>query len=239
MLIEVVVATIGCGLATTLVARTLRRGPLGVPYPAGPPEDRGEAVRRVLKHLQRRTIGELADGTAAVVEGEARAIPGVPLLRAPVTGVECLGYHLDVRAIHADDGFHSPQLREEARCVALDVVDATGTVRIDATGLELAITAGPIGRWEPPLPRQILALVPPQYHYWSVSVEEGVLLPGATVLVCGVAMNELAATDYRDGAETLVMRATATFPLVASTDADLFRAGHRPVAPEELRRPRR
>jgi hypothetical protein len=233
---------IGIGLGGMLAVawiRTLRVGKQkALPAPGEPPRDRGEAVRRVLKHLQRKPIGELEDGTAAVVEGFARAIPGVPLLRSPATGVECLGYHLDIRATYLDHGFHLPQLREEARCVALDVVDATGAVRVTSEGLELAITDGPIGRWDPPLPPAILALVPPQYHLWSVTVEEGLLLPSTPILVCGVAVEELAATDYRDGAPMLVMRATATFPLVASTDADLFRAGERPVRPEELRKPR-
>ena len=58
---------------------------------------------------------------------------------------------------------------------------------------------------------------------------------GAQVLVCGVAVRELAPTDYRDGAHALVMRATSTFPLVASSDADLVKQTDRPIAPEELR----
>ena len=81
-------------------------------------------------------------------------------------------------------------------------------------------------------------LLPPQYQYWPVTVEEGVLLPNAPVLVCGVAVTELAATDYRDGAHMRVMRSTSTFPLVASTDADLFKMTERPILPEELRTPR-
>ncbi|CAN5735914.1 hypothetical protein BH11MYX3_BH11MYX3_48210 [soil metagenome] len=209
-----------------------------LPMPGEPPKDRGEAVRRVLKHLQRRSIAELADGTAGVVQGLARSIPGVPLLRSPVMGIECIGYHLDIRATHLANGFHFPQLREEARCTAFDVTDETGVIRVTPEGLELAITDGPIGRWDPPFPPPIAALVPPQFQYWSVTVEEGVLLPNAPVLVCGVAMSELAATDYRDGVQLLALRATSTFPLVASTDADLFKATQRPILPEELRKPR-
>jgi hypothetical protein len=206
-----------------------------LPAPGEPLRDRGEAVRRVLKHLQRKTSIELDDGTAAVVQGTARAIPGVPLLRSPLMGIECIGYHLDIRATHLASGLHFPQLREEARCVAFDLEDAHGTLRVSADGLELAITDGPIGRWNPPLPPEIAQLLPAQYQYWPVTVEEGVLLPGAPVLVCGVAVTELAATDYRDGAQLRVMRATATFPLVASTDADLFTTSERPILPEELR----
>lgn len=188
----------------------------------------------MIKHLQRKEINELADGTAAVVQGLARAIPGVQLLRSPLMGLPCIGYHLDIRAVHLD-GYHFPQLREEARCVSFDLEDAHGTLRVSAEGLELAVTDGPIGRWNPPLPPEIAALLPPQFQYWPVTVEEGVLLPDAPVLVCGVAVTELAATDYRDGAQLRVMRATATFPLVASTDADLFTMTERPILPEELR----
>jgi hypothetical protein len=241
VLIELLFA--GVALSGTAAVAYLRGKGVGkskaMPLPGEPPKDRAEAVRRVLKHLQRKSIAELGDGTAAVVEGTARAIPGVALLRSPVTGTECIGYHVDIRATYLAQGFHFPQLREEARCVAFDVVDHTGTVRATPEGLELAITDGPIGRWLPPLPPEIARLVPPQYQMWAVTVEEGVLLPGAPVLVCGVAVRELAATDYRDGAQMLVMRATSTFPLVASTDADLFKATERPIAPEELRSPRR
>lgn len=117
--------------------------------------------------------------------------------------------------------------------MTFEVVDETGTLIVSADGLELAVTDGPIGTWHPPLPPQVAALV--AYHHTPVSVEEGLLLPGAQVLVCGVAVRELAATDYRDGAQALVMRATSTFPLVASSDADLFKLTDRPIAPEELR----
>lgn len=231
---------IGGGLAGAVaVRRTFARViPKPLPRAAGPAPDRGEAVRRVLKHLQRRTIGELEEGTAAVIEGTVLALPGVPLLRAPVTGTECLGYHLDIRATELTDGFHFPQLREDARCVTISVTDDTGTVLVSGDGLELAVTDGPIGRWDPPLPAQIAALVPPTYHFWGLTVEEGLLLPGARILVCGVAVREPTATDYRDGQTTLTLRATSTFPLVASTDRDLFQTGDRPIAPEELRKKR-
>ena len=62
-----------------------------------------------------------------------------------------------------------------------------------------------------------------------VEVREGVLLPGADVLVCGVPAIALAATDYRDGSTAIELIATPTFPLVASPDADLFHPGRRPI----------
>lgn len=223
------VVVLGLAVATGTARRSL-------PAPGDPVRDRGEAVRRVIKHIQRKTTAEVAEGTAAVVVGTARAIAGAPLLRSPLMGIECIGYHLDIRATHAAAGARPPPLREEARCVAFDLEDAHGSLCVAAEGLELAITDGPIGRWSPPLPPEIAALLPPAYHFWPVTVLEGVLLPGAPVLVCGMAATELAATDYRDGAPRRSLRATETFPLVASTDADLFHSSERPVRPEDLAR---
>ncbi len=207
-----------------------------LPAPGPPPEDRAESVRRVLKHLQRKPIAELEEGSAAVIVGTVKAITGVALLRSPLTGTECLGFHVDVRRALLDDVLRFPQIYETARIVAIEVEDGTGTVRVSADGLELAITNGPISQWEPPHPVSLLPLVPPPFRHHPVTVEEGLLQPGATILVCGVAVRELGATDYRDGASHFVMRATATFPLVASTDPDLVHPGERPIAPEELHR---
>lgn len=219
-----------------MVKQAFGRGPKALPPPGGTPENRGEAVRRVLKHLQRKTIAELEEGSAAVVVGKVRAIAGVTPLRSPFSNTECLGFHIDVRLADLDQFLRIPQVAEVARIVEIDVVDETGTVRVAAEGLELAITDGPIGRWNPPLPPALLHLVPPQYRHLPVTVEEGLLHPGMTVLVCGVAVRERGATDYRDGASTLALRATATFPLVASTDPDLLVPGDRPIAAEELHR---
>lgn len=208
--------------------------PLPAPGPA--PENRAEAVRRVLKHLQRKTIAELEDGGAAVIVGTVKAMAGVAPLHSPLTGTQCLGFHLDVRHAELDASLRFAQLLDLAQIVEIEVTDATGTVRVSADSLELAITDGPIGRWHPPLPPALWKLVPRQFLHLPVTVEEGLLQPGMTVLVCGVAVRELGVTDYRDGASTLVLRATATFPLVASTDPDLLVQGDRPIAAEELHR---
>lgn len=225
----------GGGL-TALAARVFRgKGPRPLPPAGGPPEDRGEAVRRILKHLQRRSIAELEDGAACVVIGTVRAIPGVAPLSSPVTGTACLGYHVDVRHAELDPALRLRQIFEAARCVELELDDGTGTVRVSGDGLELAITTGPIGRW-PALPDVLRPHVAPRWHGQPVTIEEGLLHEGAKLLVCGVAVRELGATDYRDGRSTIVLRASATFPLVASTDHDLLDPGDRPIAPEELRR---
>jgi hypothetical protein len=217
--------------------RMLYRLRTWLPAPSGAlPEDRGESVRRLLKHLQRRSIAELAEGDAAVIVGTVRALPGVALLRSPVSNTECLGFHVDVRSGELDTFLRFRQLQEIAQMVDIAVDDETGTVQVRAEGLELAITDGPIGRWHPPLPPPIAALVPTRFHGHPVTVEEGLLQPGAKILVCGVVMHERSATGYRDGGTVLVLRATQTFPLVASTDPDLLVPGERPIEPGELHR---
>lgn len=229
------------GAGSSALVQAYRRSRPGGPLPiAGPaPEDRGEAVRRVLKHLQRRTIAELEEGTAAVVVGTVVAIPGVAALRSPAHDVECLGYHLDIRDSELDASLRFAQLHEDARCVAIEVHDETGAIRVDPRGLELAITDAPIVLRVPPHPPALLLRLPPGAHVRGVTLEEGVLLAGMRILVCGLVARELDASQYRDGQPTLVLRASATFPLVASCDADLFVATTRPIAPEELRTRRR
>jgi len=221
-----------------MVKQAFGKGPKALPPPGGPPENRGEAVRRVLKHLQRSTIAQLEEGRASVIVGKVVAIAGVAPLRSPLSNTECLGFHIDVRVADLDQYLRLPQLNDLARIVEIDVQDETGTVRVSAEGLELAITDGPIGRWNPPFPLALLPLLPLEHQRTPVTVEEGLLHPGMTILVCGVAVRERSATDYRDGASHLVLRASATFPLVASTDQDLLVPGDRPIAAEELHRRR-
>ena len=232
---DVVTAVVLGGTLLLFVARGLKPRPNELPPAAGPPESRGEAVRRVLKHLQRRTIAELQDGEAAVVVGTVRAVSRVAPLRAPYSEQACLGYHLEVRLAAFDPHFGMPQIYESAAIVEIEVEDETGVLRVTAEGLELAITHG-LGVYHPAVPQQLIGKVAYHHRAQAVTVEEGVLQAGMKILVCGIATREQLATDYRDGASMLVLRASATFPLVASTDSDLMTPGDRPIAPAELRR---
>lgn len=192
-------------------------------------------MRRVLKHLQRKTIAELGEGTAAVIEGTVRAIGSVPPLTAPFTGKPCVGYHLDLRTGWIDHDALFDQLYDEARCIDFELEDATGVIRVVGAGLELAVTDGDFTfhHYPPPQIAQRVA-----YHIGAMTVEEGIVVPGDKILVCGVVTSELSATDYRDGTPVYTLRATPSFPLVASTDRDLFTPGERPLAPEELHKSR-
>jgi hypothetical protein len=236
--IELALGALLGGALTALFHRVFARpARRALPAPARPPQDRGEAVRRVLKHLQRRSVAELREGEAAVIVGIIHEVPGVARVRSPISHTECLGFHLDIRRVDFDPPVWTfVQLYEHALMVDVDIRDDSGAIRVDARGLELAITDAPIARWSPPLPPALLALVPPQFHHAPITVEEGLLHAGARILVCGVVERSLAPTDYRDGASAFVLRASSTFPLVASSDADLLTPGARPIAPEELHR---
>ncbi|HUS30246.1 MAG TPA: hypothetical protein VMZ53_17180 [Kofleriaceae bacterium] len=227
------------GVTTVCVAALRpRRDRNALPPAGGPPEDRGEAVRRVLKHLQRKAIVDVQEGTAAVIVGTVHAVPGIEPIVSPITNESCLGYHVDIRSAVFDEHMRLRQLKDEAACTAFEVRDETGAIRIDPAGLELAITDTAAVLRYPQHPPEIRQRIPGWAFHLPITVEVGVLQPGMRVLVCGVAARELTPTDYRDGTPALLLRASATFPLVASTDADLFHPGDRPISPEELHRAR-
>lgn len=167
--------------------------------------------------------------------GTVVAIDGVQRIAAPISGRDCIGYHLDIRLGVFDDHMRFRQLHEEARCTSFRIADETGVITVDADGLELAITDTPATLWPPPHPPALTRRIGYVVRV-PITIEEGMLQPGMRVLVCGVVSRELAASDYRDGTPQLVLRASATFPLVASTDGDLFAESQRPIAPEELHR---
>ena len=97
---------------------------------------RSEAVRRVLRHIARRPIAQLADADAAVVRGEAVAVDD-PLV-APLSGRRCIGYHLLIR-----DRTLGEILVDHARCARFIIVDDTGEVLVRSEGLEFAAIEAP------------------------------------------------------------------------------------------------
>lgn len=233
-----IVVGVSSALLTAHLRGAFRRGSTALPPAGGPPEDRAEAVRRVLKHLQRKTIAEVEEGTAAVIVGTVHEVPGIAPMTSPIANTMCLGYHLEIRSAVFDEHMRLRQLRDEAACTAFEVRDETGAIRVDPHALELAITDAPAQLLYPEHPPEIRLRIPGWAYHLPITVEIGHLQAGMRVLVCGVAARELAPTDYRDGVPALLLRASATFPLVASTDPDLFRPGERPIAPEELHRAR-
>ena len=224
MLLELAGFTAVCGVFAGAVRWVFHISPRALPRPAGPPPDRTESVRRVLKHIVRRRIADLAEGSAAVIVGRVRA--GADVLTSPVSQTACIGYHAVV-----------PGFAEVARLLPVDVVDGTGVVHIDPTGLELAILRRlkyVVTARQVPMLRELAPNLPID---WPVTVEEATIVADAAIFVCGVPTYEAIPTDeYRENASRWVLRSTPTFPLVASTDPDLAVAGKRPIEPEELRR---
>jgi hypothetical protein len=193
-----------------------------------PRPDRSEAVRRLLRHIARRSIAELTEGGAAVVRGTAVATDE-PLI-APVSGVPCIGYHLLVR-----DAAFDTIILDHARCHAFSIRDGTGTLRVDGDGLELAAIQAP-QHDGPPLPPPIAALLPGHWRGVLVRWCEGVLLDGMSVAACGVVHLAPAAGElYREARHRVELVASSTFPLVASPDPDLAVPVDRTYHPEELR----
>jgi len=213
---------VAIGLVSVLVLR-LVQGPRATAV------SRSEAVRRVLRHIARRPIAELAEGDAAVVRGMAVAVDE-PIV-APLSGRSCIGYHLLIR-----DSLTGEILVDYARCQRFFVIDDTGEVLVRSMGLELAATeAPPLHLWLP-LPPYVLRWLPPSWRGQGVMITEGVLMPDAQVAACGVMQKTLVAGDlYREGHAHCVLVASPTFPLVASPDRDLEVPSPRPVRPEELR----
>ena len=197
--------------------------------PAGWPDSRSEAVRRVLRHLARRSIRDLVEGDAAVVRGTASSI-AAPLI-APLSGRPCIGYHVQIRLLVND-----ALVVDHARCTSFAITDATGTVRVRGDGMELAVTKAPMYRTWPPLPPALLQFLPPWWHGQPIRWTEGLLLEGARVAACGVMQTAvIGAALYREAHTSGELIASPTFPLVASPDPDLAPPPPRPYRPEELR----
>lgn len=189
--------------------------------PQGPVLERSEKVRRMLKHLTRKTISELVEGEAAVVVGQAFPVAGAPPLVSPMQQQPCL-------ALHAEQRTSDALLREDAACGDFLLRDATGTVLVRGAQLEFAVAVGP---W---FQRTMIG-----HGGVFVVHREALLLPGAEVAVCGAAvMRARAADDYRESTHQMEIIATPTFPAVASTDDDITVPPDVQIAPQDvLRRP--
>ncbi|HPH67261.1 MAG TPA: hypothetical protein PLF40_16010 [Kofleriaceae bacterium] len=189
--------------------------------PAGETKERAEKVRRMLKHLTRKTINQLVEGEAAVVVGHAFPVAGAPPLVSLLQQQPCLAFHAEQRTADA-------LLREDAACGDFLLRDATGTVLVRGAQLEFAVAVGP---W---FQRTVIG-----HDGVFVVHREALLLPGAEVAVCGaVVMRALAADDYRESTHQMEIVATPTFPAVASTDDDITVPPEVPIAPQDVPRGR-
>lgn len=200
-----------------------------------PPEpvDRAEKVRRVLKHVTRKKIGELLEGEAAVLIGVAQPLPGAVPLTSPLQQQPCIAYHVEQRATDLTQTL----VHENASCSDFLLRDDSGEVLVRGMKLDFAVAIGP---WVERLLRDA--------NGHTMLHREALLLPGAEVAVCGaLVMRSLPASgnhertlgtesDYRESNHRMELVATPTFPAVASTDDDLIIPPDQQISPAQLRR---
>lgn len=216
---------VALGMTAMLVAQVVRRLSQRVP----PVQvSRSEAVRRMIRHIARRHIGELAEGDAAVVRGTASALAD-PLI-SPLRGRPCIGYHVLIR-----DHLLGTALVDHARCSSFAISDGTGRVDVPGDGIELAAVDVTFRVYSPPLPPALQRWLPPAWQAQTIAVSEGLLLDGMEVAACGVMRGAIGAGEhYREVQVHRELTGSPSFPLVASPDRDLVEPSHAPVSPEEL-----
>ncbi|HEY4182901.1 MAG TPA: hypothetical protein VGM90_39025 [Kofleriaceae bacterium] len=195
------------------------------------PAARTEYARRLLKHVERKTIAQLEEGQAAVVVGKARAIPGVALLYAPIHGVDVIAVNTRVEANRG------VELGDRWACVDFDLVDASGSIRVQGAGVDVAIVNNVAyttdGQKLPP--EMVLA----RARNTDAVGTEGIIRDGTDVLVLGQVSLDRTITDYRDGGQLRILRATESFPVALSCDADLFVRGDHVLTMEDVIRRKR
>lgn len=182
--------------------------------PSEPIQNRTEYVRRLLKHVERKTIAELTEGQAAVIRGRVRALPNVPLILTSQPDVGAIA--INIRHLNS----LGEQFTEEWSCRDFELVDETGAIRVEGKSVDVAIT---------------VAVVPLRTLYTIVGTRfEGVILPDTEVLVLGMVSIDSEATDYRDGEQQRVLRVTESFPVAVSNDRDLFEPGEKVFTMEDV-----
>ncbi|HEY4182900.1 MAG TPA: hypothetical protein VGM90_39020 [Kofleriaceae bacterium] len=175
---------------------------------------RTELARRLLRNVERRRIADLRDGQAAVIRGRARAIQNVPPIHAPMRRMPVIG--VNTRLIDSED----VEILEAHACTDFELVDETGSIRVEGAGADLSIRRVPYM----PFDRNAIppAWVPVCSTMLNLSGTEGVIVDGTEVVVLGMMNMRMGATDYRDGNVERVLRAPGSIPVTISSDPDTF-----------------
>ena len=161
-----------------------------LPSPGPPPEDRGEAVRRILKHLQRKPIGDLGSPgrgrrRCGACDSRRRA---APFARDPHRLPRLPPRH--PRARPRRDTPHSTASRRRAMCRNRGARSHRSDPRRTRGTRSSRSPTRPVRWWPPPHPPPLLARLPRSHHYATVAIEEGLLLDGAHVLVAAASHAE-------------------------------------------------
>jgi hypothetical protein len=177
---------------------------------------RTELARRLLRNVERRRIADLRDGQAAVIRGRVRALPNVPLMIAPMRKMPVIG--VNTRLIDSEE----VEILEAHACTDFELVDETGSIRVEGAGADLSIRRVPFMPFDRnAIPPHWVPVCSTMLH---LSGTEGVIVDGTEVVVLGMVnmQMQMGVGDYRDGAVQRVLRAPGSIPVTISSDPDTF-----------------
>jgi hypothetical protein len=196
-----------------------------------------QKIRRQLRKMAAKPIGQLRDDELGKVVGRARALEAV--LTAPLTGRSCV-YFIATDEEHRSTGktHHWKTIIKETRGVPFVLEDGSGRAIVDATAARIAIDfdgRSQSGTFDDPTEaeRAFLARHGEKGQGWifnrRLRYREAVIAEGETIAVLGAGTREPdpdapPSEAYRGDAPTrLRLTSSPRYPLVISDDASLTR----------------
>ncbi|HEX5062076.1 MAG TPA: GIDE domain-containing protein [Kofleriaceae bacterium] len=180
-----------------------------------------ERIRRTLRNMPAKKIGELSDDERAKIVGRVRALGEA--LEAPISGRRCVAYSVSV----VEQEQNASHIRE-TKAVAFVVEDGSGRALVDPTAARIAIDGGPsvqTGTLHDPTPAaEDLLLRHGKRPRHGVLYREAVITDGESIAVLGAGTREpdpdAPPTEaYRGDARTrLRLTSSRKYPLVISDD---------------------
>lgn len=196
-----------------------------------------QKIRRQLRNMAAKPIGQLHDDELGKVVGRARALEAV--LTAPLTGRSCVYFIATVEEHRSTGKTHYwKTIIKETRGVPFVLEDASGRAIVDATAARIAIDfdgRSQSGTFDDPTEaeRVFLARHGEKGQGWifnrRLRYREAVIAEGETVAVLGAGTREPdpdapPSEAYRGDAPTrLRLTSSPRYPLVISDDASLTR----------------
>ncbi len=196
-----------------------------------------QKIRRQLRKMAAKPIGQLRDDELGKVVGRARALEAV--LTAPLTGRPCVYFIATVEEHRSTGKTHYwKTIIKETRGVPFVLEDASGRAIVDATAARIAIDfdgRSQSGTFDDPTEaeRAFLARHGEKGQGWifnrRLRYREAVIAEGETIAVLGAGTREPdpdapPSEAYRGDAPTrLRLTSSPRYPLVISDDASLTR----------------
>jgi hypothetical protein len=196
-----------------------------------------QKIRRQLRKMAAKPIGQLRDDELGKVVGRARALEAV--LTAPLTGRSCVYFTATVEEHRSTGKTHYwKTIIKETRGVPFVLEDGSGRAIVDATAARIAIDfdgRSQSGTFDDPTEseRAFLARHGEKGQGWifnrRLRYREAVIAEGETIAVLGAGTREPdpdapPSEAYRGDAPTrLRLTSSPRYPLVISDDASLTR----------------